>query len=54
MVKYYDMTSITNKVKDMTRLELDSIMNNNNYISETPTRGCVKLGVLPENFRRTS
>ena len=36
MVKYYDMTSITNQVKDMTgRLELDSIMNNNNYIYDT-------------------
>ena len=29
------MTSITNQVKDMTRLELDSIMNNNNYIYDT-------------------
>jgi len=35
MVKYYDMTSITNQVKDMTRLELDSIMNNNNFIYDT-------------------
>ena len=35
MIKYYDMTSITNQVKDMTRLELDSIMNNNNYIYDT-------------------
>ena len=35
MVKYYDMTSITEQVKDMTRLELDSIMNNNNYIYDT-------------------
>ena len=29
------MTSITNQVKDMTRLELDTIMNNNNYIYDT-------------------
>ena len=29
------MTSITNQVKDMTRLELDSIMTNNNYIYDT-------------------
>ena len=29
------MTSITDQVKDMTRLELDSIMNNNNYIYDT-------------------
>ena len=29
------MTSITEQVKDMTRLELDSIMNNNNYIYDT-------------------
>ena len=32
MVKYYDMSSITNSVIEMTRLELDTIMNNNNYI----------------------
>ena len=29
------MTAITNQVKDMTRLELDTIMNNNNYIYDT-------------------
>ena len=29
------MTSITKEVKDMTRVELDSIMNNNNYIYDT-------------------
>lgn len=29
------MTEITNQVKDMTRLELDSIMNSNNYIYDT-------------------
>jgi dTDP-4-amino-4,6-dideoxygalactose transaminase len=35
MVKYYDMSAITNSVKDMTRLELDSIMSNNNFIYDT-------------------
>ena len=29
------MSAITNSVKDMTRLELDSIMSNNNFIYDT-------------------
>jgi len=35
MIKYYDMSTITNSVKDMARLELDSIMSNNNFIYDT-------------------
>ena len=35
MVKYYDMSSITNSVREMTRLELDTIMSNNNFIYDT-------------------
>jgi len=35
MIKYYDMSVITDSVKDMARLELDSIMSNNNFIYDT-------------------
>ena len=35
MIKYYDMSSITNRVKDATRNDIDDIMNKNNYIYDT-------------------
>ena len=44
MVKYYDMTSITEQVKDR-QLELDS-MNNNNYMIQDLRISLVSLQVI--------
>ena len=35
MIKYYDMSMITNRVRDATKVSLDNIMNKNNYIYDT-------------------
>ena len=32
MIKYYDMSAITRKVRDAAKDSLDNIMNENNYI----------------------
>ena len=35
MIKYYDMSAITKRVRDATKVSLDDIMNQNNYIYDT-------------------
>ena len=35
MIKYYDMSAITNRVSDATRKDIDDIMNQNNFIYDT-------------------
>ena len=35
MIKYYDMSMITKRIRDATKVSLDDIMNKNNYIYDT-------------------
>lgn len=35
MIKYYDMSAITNQVKDMTMIDVKNILNDNNFIYST-------------------
>ena len=35
MIKYYDMTAITNRVSDSTKNDIDDIMSKNNFIYDT-------------------